>query len=81
MDLLFRCTYVEGSSTLITHCGLIRWIASRLTLKPNEASMKRRLRVLALRLHETSDQQRIEEWSIGTLNKEIHNIQTLGSEA
>ena len=81
MDLLFRCTYVEGSSTLITHCGLMRWIATRLTLKTSDGQMKRRLRGLASRLYETSDQARINGWSIETLSGAVDDVQISESEA
>lgn len=71
--LLFRCTYVEGSSTLITRCGLIGWIASRLTLDADETT-KNRLRLLASRVYQTSDQERIIRWSHGTLSDTIDSL-------
>ena len=67
LDLLFRCTYVEGSSTLITRCGLMSWISSRLASHAINDMTGERLKSLASRAYETSDQERIDEWANGTL--------------
>ena len=63
LDLLFRCTYVDGSSTLIARCGLAGWILSRLSLHNGDGAMRARLKTLGMRIHETSDQERIDQWS------------------
>lgn len=67
LNLLFRCTYVEGSSTLITRCGIVSWISSLLTSQSTSELVKARLRALAMRVYETSDQDRANDWSNGTL--------------
>ena len=66
VDLLVRCTHVEGSTTLVTRCGLGSWIACRL---PNANNcVRKRLKQLAKKLMENSDKVRVEEWNEGTLN-------------
>ena len=71
LDLLFRCTYVEGSTTLITRCAIVSWIVSRLTQKGTSKSGKARLRALASRLYETCDQDYVNNWSNGTLSSTL----------
>ena len=67
LDLLFRCTYVEGSSTLITRCGLMSWISSHLRSHATKDMMRERLRMLASSAYETSDDEWIDEWASGTI--------------
>ena len=74
LDLLFRCTYVEGSTTLITRCAVISWIVSRLRLKSTCELGKARLRALASRLYETCDQGYVNDWSDGTLSSTLDII-------
>ena len=71
LDLLFRCTFVEGSTTLITRCAVISWIVSRLTQKESSESGKARLKALASRLYETCDQSYVNDWSNGTLSSTL----------
>lgn len=71
VDLLFRCTYVGGSSTLITRCGLISWIYSRLASNGGNSMARARLASLASRTYETSDLKRVDDWSHGTLHASI----------
>ena len=66
IELMFRCTYVQGSSALITRSGIIDWIASRRALRPN-GSTADRLRILASTFYERSDKQRVYAWSDGAL--------------
>lgn len=63
VNLLFRCTYVGGSSTLLTRCGLLSWINSRLGTYSLSFSDRKLLSQLAMRAYETSDKERIDEWS------------------
>ena len=71
LDLLFRCTYVEGSTTLITRCAVVSWIVCRLTQKDTSGWGKARLRALASRLYETCDQGYVNDWSNGTLSSTL----------
>ena len=59
----FRCTYVDGSTTLITRCGLMGWISCCLAQKTGQS--RDRLLLLAVRAHETCDQGKIDAWSDG----------------
>lgn len=65
IDLLFRSTYVNGSTTLITRCGLISWLSINMVIRDD--SLKAKLKVLAQRIYETSDQMRVNEWSSGSI--------------
>ena len=66
--LLSRCTHVGGSSTLITRSGVVAWVTNRSSSCDNDLEMKARLRTLALRMYETSEQLRIDGWSDSSLN-------------
>lgn len=65
IKLLFRCTYVDGSTTLITRCGLIGWLS--LNMARRDDSLRSKLKVLGRRTYETSDQTRVNGWSNGSL--------------
>ena len=73
LDLLFRCTYVDGSSTLFTRCGLISWISSRLASHAINDVTRERLKDLALKAYQTSDQDRVDHWTNGTLMSTLGN--------
>jgi nucleolar pre-ribosomal-associated protein 1 len=60
LRLLLRATHVEGSTTLITRCGLLGWVQMMLD---NQDPRHRTLKTLALRVYETCDQDRVDEWS------------------
>ena len=75
VDLLFRCTYVDGSTTLITRCGLIGWIASCLTRKAGRS--RDRMLLLAKRAHKTCDQGKIDAWSDGSFDKILRGLQNI----
>ena len=65
VDLLFRCTYVEGSTTLITRCGLMSWL--EIQLAKDDCVLKPKLQVLGRRAYESSDRARVNEWSTESL--------------
>ena len=75
LDLLFRCTYVKGSSTLITRCGLLSWISSRVATQANNDLTGERLRLLASRAYETSNQERIDDWANGSIVCTLDSLQ------
>ncbi len=60
-DLLFRCTYVNGSNILITRCGLISWLAIHASRQ--DSRLRSKLIALGRRAYEQSDQTRVNEWS------------------
>lgn len=69
--ILFRCTYVDGSDTLITRAGIISWISSQVAQRrPDEAMVRK----LAQRVYETCSQERVNEWSNGTLVTTIDRL-------
>jgi nucleolar pre-ribosomal-associated protein 1 len=68
LRLLLRATHVEGSTTLITRCGLMGWVQMMLD---NQDPRHRTLKILALRVYETCDQDRVEEWSSGAMAQTI----------
>ena len=74
LDLLFRCTCVKGSSTLITRCGLMSWIFSRLASHAINDMTGERLKGLASRAYETSDQARVDDWTNGTLMSTLDSL-------
>lgn len=60
--LLLRATHVGGSTTLITRCGLVSWIQMMLDgYDPRHRS----LRILASRIYESCDQEKVTAWSSG----------------
>ena len=61
IDLLFRCTYVEGSTTLITRCGLVSWID--IHVAKTTGLLRSKLIFLGRRAYEQSDQTYVNEWS------------------
>jgi nucleolar pre-ribosomal-associated protein 1 len=66
--LLMRATHVDGSTTLITRCGLFAWI--QMTLD-NQDPRHHALRTLASRVYETCDQERVNEWSSGMIGDAV----------
>ena len=75
LDLLFRCTYVGGTTTLITRCAAVSWIMCRLTQNDTSERANARLRALASRLYETCDQGYVNDWSNGTLSSTLDALQ------
>jgi nucleolar pre-ribosomal-associated protein 1 len=64
LRLLLRATHVEGSTTLVTRCGLLPWIQMMLD---NQDPRHRTLKALASRVYDTCDQDRVKEWSSGAI--------------
>jgi nucleolar pre-ribosomal-associated protein 1 len=71
LRLLLRATHVEGSTTLITRCGLFPWIQMMLD---NQDPRHRTLKTLALRVYETCDQARVDEWSSGAIARTLASL-------
>lgn len=72
--LLYRCTYVGGGSTLITRCGLLSWIDSRVNARNTLPSGVVALKNLAQRAHDTSEKGRVDEWSGGAVKALLDNL-------
>ncbi|CBX93708.1 hypothetical protein IAQ61_003596 [Plenodomus lingam] len=69
--LLLRATHVGGSTTLITRCGLMSWIQIMLD---GHDSRHRALRVLASRVYETCDQDKVAQWSSGAMKETVASL-------
>lgn len=67
IDLLYRCTFVGGSTTLITRCSILSWISLLLKAGKPIISNVQALKNLALRVYDTSDQNRVDDWSGATV--------------
>lgn len=65
--LLYRCTCVGGGSTLITRCGFLSWVESRVNLRNTMASDVAALTNLAQRAYDTCEKGRVDEWSSGAI--------------
>ena len=63
MTILLRCTYVGGSTTLITRFGLKNWIESCIKTSKSKDIPEDELVSLATRADETSDEDYIRSWS------------------
>ena len=66
LHLLYRCTYVDGSTTLITRCALLSWIQSELAVGTQNEADRFLLRSVAKRAYETCDRSKVDEWSGGS---------------
>jgi nucleolar pre-ribosomal-associated protein 1 len=71
LRLLLRATHVDGSTTLITRCGLLPWVQMMLD---NQDPRQRALKALALRAYETCDQDRVNEWSSGSAAQTVASL-------
>ncbi|KZF23290.1 hypothetical protein L228DRAFT_246044 [Xylona heveae TC161] len=71
MHLIFRATFVQGSTTLITRTGVINWVQTRLAVGDANRTV---LLKLAERLYDTCDKARVDDWSGGTMQGTIKDI-------
>ncbi|KAI4937708.1 hypothetical protein J4E85_000143 [Alternaria conjuncta] len=71
VKLLLRATHVEGSTTLITRCGLIPWIQMMLD---GHDPRHRALRTLAGRVYDTCDREKVAAWSSDSLGETIASL-------
>jgi nucleolar pre-ribosomal-associated protein 1 len=71
LRLLLRATHVQGSTTLVTRCGLLPWIQMMLD---NQDPRQRTLKTLASRVYETCDQERVIEWSSGAITEAMTSL-------
>ncbi|KAJ5653804.1 hypothetical protein N7490_000807 [Penicillium lividum] len=76
LHIIYRAAQVGGSSTLITRSAVISWIQVQTAeLEPSgkDAAL---LAALARALYETSDRERIDTWSAGTVERALKEIET-----
>ncbi|KAF1993332.1 hypothetical protein P154DRAFT_557791 [Amniculicola lignicola CBS 123094] len=69
--LLLRAAAVGGSTTLITRCGIVAWIQIRLDMSDHR---HRTLRLLASRVWDTCDREKVDAWSAGTMEECIQSL-------
>ena len=62
-QLCYRCTFVGGSTGLITRCGILGWIQSSMQLSSEIRTQQVLLRSLAIQVYKTSDKGLANEWT------------------
>lgn len=68
IDLIYRCTFVEGSTALTTRSGFFDWLASQVA---HEGANNDRFEILTRRVYETCDQVRVDKWSSGSISSQM----------
>lgn len=63
INLLYHCSFVGGSSTLITRYGLLSWVNIMVKAGHPAVSDVQNLKRLAIQVYETSEKGRIDDWS------------------
>ncbi|KAL4784181.1 ribosome 60S biogenesis N-terminal-domain-containing protein [Aspergillus varians] len=72
LHLLYRCSQVQGGTTLITRAGVISWIQSQLpTMADRDLST---LTATAQSLYQSSDHDRVAKWSGGAVQRAVEHI-------
>ena len=68
IQLLYRSTFLGGSTVLITRCGLLSWIKGEMELPAHKPNPEQRqlLSSLAVRLYKSSDMKHIDDWCGGS---------------
>ena len=86
LKIVWRTTFIPGgSTTLITREGIFAWLSARMATQTRQrrrtesetrfdVSSDAALRSLAARLWKTCDQQRVEEWSKGTVESLLQKL-------
>ncbi|KAL8678966.1 MAG: hypothetical protein Q9186_004734 [Xanthomendoza sp. 1 TL-2023] len=67
LELLYRCGYADGSTTLITRCSLPSWVPCRIASGYTRGLQTSALEGLVERCLQDCDQKRVHEWSGGKL--------------
>lgn len=72
LHVVYRAAQVGGSTTLITRAAIISWIQTQAAeANAKEAAL---LVALARAVYETSDHERIDSWSAGTVKRAVEEI-------
>jgi len=86
LKIVWRTTFIPGgSTTLITREGIFAWLSARMATQTRQrrriesetqfdVSSDAALRLLVARLWKTCDQQRVEEWSKGTVESLLQKL-------
>lgn len=72
LHIIYRAAQVGGSTTLITRAAIISWI--KIQLAEADAKEAALLAALARSLYETSDRERVNAWSSGTIEQALGEI-------
>lgn len=73
LHLLYRSTQVGGSTTLITRAAVVSWIQSQVVAIVNARDVST-ISALAQVVGNSSDHERVDRWSGGTLMQTIENL-------
>ena len=71
IQLLYRCSLVGGSTTLITRFGVMSWIESQ---RARNGLDYKTLESLASQIQKTCEVSRVQEWSDGFLARAVEKI-------
>lgn len=72
LHVIYRAAQVGGSTTLITRAAVISWI--QLQIAEADTKEVALLSALARTLYQTSDRERVDAWSNGTLESTVETI-------
>lgn len=72
LHIIYRAAQVGGSTTLITRAAIISWV--QVQIAEADAKETALLSALARMLYETSDQERVNSWSTGTIERTLEEI-------
>ena len=72
LHIIYRAAQVGGSTTLITRAAVISWI--QIQVAEADAKEVAFLVALARKLYETSDRERVDAWSAGTVEHALKEI-------
>ncbi|KAJ5918959.1 hypothetical protein N7466_002960 [Penicillium verhagenii] len=76
LQIIYRATQVDGSTTLITRSAVMSWIQIQTSETEPSSKEAALLAALARALYDTSDRERIEAWSAGTVERALEEIET-----
>lgn len=73
LHIIYRATQVGGSTTLVTRAAIISWIQGQVVLNAKDAST---ITALAHAVYDSSDKERIDNWSGRAVLQSIEEIGT-----
>lgn len=75
LHVVYRAAQVGGSTTLITRTAIISWI--QIQAAEADTQNATMLSALARVVYETSDHERVDSWSTGTIGRAVKEISGL----
>lgn len=73
LHIIYRAAQVGGSTTLITRAAVMSWIQVQ-TAEVEKTKDIALLAALAQTLYDTSDRERVDAWSAGTIERALEQI-------